>query len=391
MRLLVFGTGVFLRGFVADFADRAGIPITMVSSTLAGDERAARLEREGGRFTLAVRWQDAQGTIDTQRTVRSIARALCANRDWAATQATARDPSIEVVASNVTESALRLSEDPADDALDRIPPASFPAKLAAWLRERHAAGLPGVLVLPCELIEGNGALLRHLVETVAGRGELGSGFREWLDTRCVFADTLVDRIVTGTPPPAERALWRGRLGGGATDDALELLTVTEPYAVWAIAGGEPVQEALAPLVGAAEGGIVVAEEIAPYVLRKVRILNGLHTAMASVGPPRYGVATVREALAHPELGPFLRAIVEEEILPAICPPLTEAEARAYADQTLRRMENPLLVHRLADIARGARVKWEMRLLPTMEEYERRFGKAPARLSECRRLFLSGAG
>lgn len=389
-RVLAFGTGVFLRAFACDYADKAGVPVTMVSSTPEGDMRAERLNRSGGGFTLAYRGVQQDGSVvDTWRAVRSIQRAFSASSQWPEVLATARDPEIEVVVSNVTESALRLSDDPAQDRPDLSPPASFPAKFTRWLYARftHFAGdaSAGVAVLPCELIEGNGELLRGLVGTLAERWDLGEGFRAWREEHVVFADTLVDRIVPGFPPEEERAtLWRERLG---EDDPL--LTVAEPFTLWAIKGNVALRERLGWLVAAGAGSVVVAEDITPYTFRKVRILNGLHTCMASIAPARYGLAIVREAVEHPELGPFLRALMDEEIVPAVCPPLEEADARAYADATWARMSNPFLVHRLSDIAKGAPAKWENRLLPTMRAYEAKFGTPPPRITACREAFLAG--
>lgn len=388
-RVLAFGTGVFLRAFVCDFASGAGVPITMVSSTAEGDRRVAHLNARGGRFTLAYRGVESDGSVvDTWREVRSIQRALSAAADWPAVLETARDPAIRVVVSNVTESALKLADNPDDDRPDLSPPASFPAKLTQWLhaRFRHFGGEGGVDILPCELIEGNGVLLRGLVEDLAHRWELSDGFFSWLHSACIFADTLVDRIVPGLPPDDERAtLWRERLSGD--DDPL--LTIAEPFAIWAIKGDAALAQRLDWLVRAGNGQVVVTPDITPYVFRKVRILNGLHTAMASIAPG-YGVATVREAIEHPELGPFLRALVDEEIVPPICPPLDPDDARAYADQTWARMSNPFLVHKLSDIAKGAPAKWENRLLPTMRAYEERFGVPPPRITACRKAFVEPA-
>jgi tagaturonate reductase len=181
---------------------------------------------------------------------------------------TAHDPETHVVASNVTESALRLSDDPENDAPDLSPPASFPAKLTRWLLERyrHFNGDPaaaGVAVLPCELIEGNGRLLRDLVGELTARWQVGGGgFADWLETACVFPDTLVDRIVPGTASDEERAtLWRERIGDDALDDPL--LTIAEPFSLWAIQGDDALAARLRWLIEGSNGAVVVAPDIRP--------------------------------------------------------------------------------------------------------------------------------
>lgn len=382
--VLAFGTGVFLRAFLCDFADKAGVSVTLVASTPEGDNRVARLMERGGRFTLAKRGIDARSgqIIDTWREIGSVTRAISASTAWDDVLATAHDPNIAVVASNVTESALKLADDPAGDQPELSPPASFPARLTRWLYERFSAGLPGVIVLPCELVEGNGTILRGFVLDLATRWTLGEAFVHWLKSECVIADTLVDRIVPGVPAESDRALWSQRLNGD--DDPL--LTIAEPFALWAIQGDDSVAERLRWLIDGSDGAAVVTPDITPYVLRKVRMLNGLHTAMASIAIPKYGLATVRESIEHSELGPFLHAMLFEEIVPANVPPLAELDALAYAEATWARMSNPFLVHRLSDIAKGAPVKWRTRLWPTIQAYEARFNEAPARITECRAAF-----
>lgn len=360
MSILVFGTGVLLRGLVADFAQRAGLPITMVSSTPAGDIRAKALGDSRGRFVLRERGMAAGATpaevsrVDAVREITAIQRALTASQDWGAVLATAGDPSIDLVISNVSESGFKVTEPVAE---------SFPGRLATWLRARWRSGGAGVSVLPCELIADNGSRLREMV----GQCDSDPDFLAWLDRECRFLDTLVDRICT-------------------QDEGDPLAAIVEPYAFWAIRGQSV--GALAALAKASGGSIVLADDISYYTTRKVRILNGLHTAMASVGPVQYGVETVLEALDHPELGPWLEHLLHKEILPAICPPLDREDARRYAAATLLRMRNPFLVHKLSMINVGAATKWETRLLPTMAAYEERFGMPPPRLTVCRQAFLA---
>ena len=349
-RILSFGTGVLLRGLLADVAERAGMAITMVSSTPSGDQRATALAQSGGEFVLHVRGLGSNGNpIDTTRTVRSIDRTLSLATQYDDFLATAADPSIELVASNVSEAGFVVSE-PKET--------SFPGRLAAWLRARRDTGGAAVVVLPCELIAGNGAKLRAMVAQCDPDPELGA----WIDTHCRFADTLVDRICTQDP------------------DNL-LAAIVEPWNFWAIQAENT--GAVARLAAAAPGEVVVAPDISRYMLRKVRILNGLHTAMASIAEAQFGCETVREALEHPELGPWLEALLFEEIVPAICPPLEPGDAESFARITLGRMRNPFLIHRLSVIRTGADVKWETRLRDTMRTFEERFGHAPARIAACR--------
>jgi tagaturonate reductase len=77
----------------------------------------------------------------------------------------------------------------------------------------------------------------------------------------------------------------------------------------------------------------------------------------------------------------------DELLPTVCPPLEREDAEGYAHVTLSRMRNPFLVHKLSVIAVGAETKWKTRLLPAIAEFEKRFGKAPEKLTRCRAAFV----
>jgi mannitol-1-phosphate/altronate dehydrogenase len=115
-KALVFGTGMFLRAFLCDFADRAGVPVTLVSSTPAGDERVAQLNRRAARarplaFTLAYRGLGDDGQSRMRGAGRLDPACVARLVRWAEVLETAHDPAITTVASNVSESGMRLSDE----------------------------------------------------------------------------------------------------------------------------------------------------------------------------------------------------------------------------------------------------------------------------------------
>ena len=369
-RMLVFGTGVFLRGFLMDFASRAGFKVTLVSSTPAGDDRVDLLRAANGVVPLYIRGLDANGSvIDAKHTLAVVDTAFKASGDFADVLETAADVSISIVSSNVSESGFKLSDNPADDLLDV--PASFPARLERWMFARYNACPDAELnVLPCELIADNGVRLREMVLDVAARKHRDANFVAWLINHVAFSDTLVDRICTPSTTEA-------------------LAAIVEPHTFLALKG--PVGPSVDRLSAAAENGIVIAPSIENYQLRKVRLLNGLHTAMASIAPVKYGIHTVREALEHVELGAYLEAMLFEELIPTIVPPVLLEEATGYANLTLRRMRNPFIEHQLSAINQGASTKWQTRLLPAIELFEERKGFRPVRIDECLSLFRASQG
>ena len=368
-----FGTGAFLRGFVDYFVDAAnragrfGGRVVAVGSTGSGRDRV--LEAQDGLYTLAVQGRAAGEVVEEHRVIASVSRALSARTEWDAVLAVARSPELELVFSNTTEVGIALDE---GDAYDAAPPRSFPGKLTRFLHERALAfdhdPARGVVVIPCELIEDNGPRLKAIVVALAERWALGARFVAWLDAAVPFCSTLVDRIVPGAPAAAEAERLANALG---YDDAL--LTTCEPYRLFAIQGDAALGARLS--FAEADPGVVVTDDVGPYRERKVRLLNGTHTAMVPAAL-LMGCETVREAVEHPVVGALVRRILFDEIVPTLDAP----GADAFARDVLDRFANPFIRHALFDITLQATMKTRVRLVPTIRRYVERTGHPPPGLA-----------
>ena len=143
-----------------------------------------------------------------------------------------------------------------------------------------------------------------------------------------------------------------------------LLTVTEPYALWAIEADPAELRAAFPVESAT---VVFAPDIAFYRERKLRLLNAVHTAAAPLALLA-GVRTVRDATAHPLLGPFLNRLLFEEIIPAT--DLPPGEARNFAHKVLERFANPWLEHEWRIIATNQEDKFRIRVVPLISRGSR---------------------
>lgn len=372
-RAVQFGTGAFLRGFVEFFVDEAnrrgtfGGRIVAVGSTGSGRDEV--LTRQDGLYTLAT-----QGIADGEarrdyRVVASLSRALSAAHEWDAVLACARNPWLELVFSNTTEVGIVLDE---QDTPDAAPPRSFPGKLTRFLHERARTFAfsrdKGVVVLPCELVEGNGDRLRDIVLALAARWGLGRPFARWIEQAVPFCNTLVDRIVPGAPAPDDREAIFESLGYRD-----ELLTTCESYRLFAIEGDAVLRARLG--FADADEGIVVTPDVSPYRERKVRLLNGAHTVMVPAAILA-GCETVREAVTHDLVGRFLRRAQLEEILPTVEAPGAEAFARDVLD----RFANPYILHALFDITLQGTMKFRVRVVPSMVRYAELFGRVPQALA-----------
>lgn len=378
VRAVQFGTGALLRGLVDDALDRANRAgrwdgrVVAVSQT--GSGRAAAFGEQGGLFTLRERGVEDGRTVDEVRVVASVARALSAQSEWGAVLDLARSPDVDLVVSNTTE--VGLTWDDGDDP-GAAPPRSFPAKLAAWLRARQDAGLGGVVVLPTELVEGNGAVLRDLVVRWGDRAGW-DGFAGYV-ADCLFCDTLVDRIVTGTPEDL-----------GATEAEVgwrdPLLTDTEPYRLWAVerpegtaAGALRDRLGFAPDDPAGGAGIVVTPSVEPFRLRKVRLLNAAHTLLVPVGLG-CGIETVQGAVEDDRVGAYVRRLLFNELVPAVAADLgatggDPATAEPFARSVLDRFQNPFLRHELRSITLQQTMKLGVRAVPSVVALDRA-GRVP---------------
>jgi tagaturonate reductase len=366
--ILQFGSGKFLRGFVDYFVHQANAAgqnvgrIVVAQST--GGHRADLLNQQGGRYHVVVRGIHDGKTIDQVEEVGSISRGLVISREWDEVLRVARSPELRYLVSNTAEAGYTLAT---EDWSNPGPPQSFPARLLRVLEARFQARQAGLVILPCELFENNADLLRGLVVQLATEAGLSEACRNWIEHECTWHNALVDRIV---------AVPDGPVFPGLESDAL--VTIAEPFAFWAVEDRAGNRDLFS------HPAILRVPDVQPYFLRKVRILNAAHTALASKVTP-LGVRTVREAMDRPEIVAWLESLLFEEIVPTLRGRVEEPET--FARQTLERFRNPFLQHKISDILTYHAEKVKIRLVPTRGEYVAKFGRAPTKLDEA--LALAG--
>ncbi|MBP5411278.1 MAG: tagaturonate reductase, partial [Lachnospiraceae bacterium] len=248
------------------------------------------------------------------------------------------------------------------EELTDAPPKSFPAKLTALLYTRFRVGLPGFVILSCELIDNNGKELLACVLRYAELWRLPEEFIAWVKSENDFCNTLVDRICTGYPKDDAESFAK-RIG---TED--RLMNTAEIFHLWVIEGHH---EDIFPLQKAGIN-VIWTDDVKPYKKRKVRILNGGHTSMV-LGARLYGLSTVKECLDDPVVSRFLRKAMFEEIIPTLG---HEQEDIPFGNAVLERFANPFVKHQLLSIALNSVSKWKARVLPTILEYREQRGSLP---------------
>jgi tagaturonate reductase len=370
VKVLQFGEGVFLRAFIdwmvesMNASGRFGSSVVIVKPR-PGDFPPA-FERQGLRYTVSLKGLLEGKRVDSRQRIGCVSRLVNPYRDFSAYLAEAANPDLLLIVSNTTESGL--ADAPGDRAED-APAASFPGKLAQFLHSRYEAfrGDPskGLVILPCELIEDNGRVLRDLVLGHARRWYADDGFSAWLRDANTWLDSLVDRIVTGFTEGEKAAVFAAE---GFDDD---LVTVAEPYHLLAIRGPASLESVL-PL-RASGLNVHWADDIAPYRELKVRLLNGSHTLMALCGMS-LGAVYVRDCLKMPLLMEALRVYQFGETIPTMAAPPRECEE--YLNSVLERFANPDLYHKLEGIASKSVAKWAPRILPTVRAGQARTDRIP---------------
>ena len=323
--------------------------------------------RQGNRYHVVLRGVKDGNAAETVYPVSVVEQAISPFDDFPAYEALAVDPELAVIVSNTTEAGICYHE---GDSFDGFAEITYPAKLTKFLYARFRAGLPGVYLLPVELIENNADELFRCVEKYIELWHLPDAFREWNRTETVYCNTLVDRIVSGFPrdEALRERLWKLV---GERDD---LLSVAEPFGLWVIENKGKIADLLP--AGHHNIDVILTDDIAYYKKRKVRVLNGSHTNLVAAGL-LLGAETVYDCMTSETLYRFFRASLEE-IVPFVSPDRSMTER--FAADVEERFRNPYLNHQLTSIALNSISKWRARVLPTFRDFFAANGRIPEHLT-----------
>jgi len=346
------GLGAFHRAhqavFTEDAIERSG-----------GDWGIAGVSLRHAAISDVMTQQDCLYTIEmlddapSYRVVGAIRRALAASRSRDQILALLSAPTTRAVTLTITEKGYCLGADGqldfahADIVHDLASPQS-PRSAIGWLalglRMRAQRGASPLTVLSCDNLPANGVKLGNAVRAYADRAlERTHG----IDAG--FPQTMVDCIVPATDDGSRR---RVREVLGLEDMAS---VEREPFAQWVIEN-----RFVGPLPDWAGAGAEIVDDVAGYERLKLHVLNACHSALAYLGLAR-GFRFVHEAIADAELSRFVDEMVMTEVAPALAP-LPVAD---YWRGVGKRLANPMLAHRLAQIAEDGSVKLNARIVPTL--------------------------
>lgn len=369
-RILQFGEGNFLRGFVDYFVDIAnektgwGTKVVVFQPIPEGKKDA--INDQEGLYTTYLRGLKGGQKICIKRIVSSISKCYCSYEDFEKLLEYARNPDIRFIISNTTEAGIVYDE---SSEFDQNPPSSFPGKVTRFLYERwKALGKEkgkGVIFLSVELIDRNGEELKRCVNCYIDQWKLEEEFKKWVNEENIFCNTMVDRIITGYPHAEIDKI-------NEENGYLDYILVTgEVFAIWVIEGPANLDDEL-PFKKAGLP-VIVVDDCSSYKLRKVRMLNGIQTTAT---PLSYlcGFDIMRKCMDDPVISSFMERTVCNEIIPVL--PFSNQELNDYATELFDRLKNPFIDHRLLAISLNTTSKWKARVLPTVKEYTEKFNQLP---------------
>lgn len=374
IKIVQFGGGNFMRGFTDYIIDKLNKETEwkggIVNLQATPNGSIQKMEEQDNVYTLFTRGIKKGEIHDEKQVISAIQKSVNPYSDYDEFLALAKEEELEFVFSNTTETGIAYDE---TETSYEGPHRNFPAKVTVLLHERfkhfNGAADKGLRIIPCELIEDNAFALREIILKYAQLWNLEDRFVQWINQYNYFHNTLVDRIVPGYPKD----------DAGSYEDQLDyedqMMVVSECFLLFVIQEAGNLNERI-PFNKINEQ-ILVVDDIQPYRLRKVRILNGGHTLMLAPAILS-GQETVKESIDNPFIGKFLSNAIFNEVNPTLG--LDEAELKNFAEEVFDRFRNPFIKHYLASIALYFVSKFKVRVLPSLLAYVETKGKLPLNLT-----------
>ncbi|QEH93446.1 mannitol dehydrogenase family protein [Dermacoccus abyssi] len=334
-----FGVGGFHRAHEAMYLDRLMNEGDALDWAITGvgvmphDGRIVEtLNAQDGLYTLVLKHPD--GTREP-RIIGSIRNMLFAPDDPEAVIALMADPQVKIVSLTITEGGYHVNQvtgefDSRDEGIQHdladgaVPSTAFGLIVEA-IRRRRDAGVTPFTVMSCDNLPGNGHVARKMITAFAELKdpEIAAYMRENVE----FPNSMVDRITPVTAPEdiAELSETFG------LDDGWPV--VCEPFAQWVLqdsfTDGRPSFE---------DAGVQVVDDVEPYELMKLRLLNCSHQALCYVGYLS-GYRYAHEVCNDELFATFLLGYMEKEGSPTL-PEVPGVDLDAYRHQLIERFANP---------------------------------------------------
>jgi mannitol 2-dehydrogenase len=361
-----FGVGGFHRAHQAMYHDRllnqgTGLDWGICGVGVMPADRSMQqvLDAQDGLYTLVIKHSD--GTYEP-RVIGSIVEYLFAPDDPEAVIEKMAAPSTRIVSLTITEGGYNLNDitgefDAANpDVIRDLAPGAVPRTtfglITEALRRRREHGLVPFTVMSCDNLQGNGHLSRKVFTAFARLRDPELG--DWVERETLFPTSMVDRI-TPVTTDADRAEVRERFG---IEDRWPV--VCEPYTQWVLedtfTAGRPAYEKV---------GVQLVDQVEPYELMKLRLLNGSHQAMCYFAY-LCGYRLVHEAAQDPMFRAFLLGYMDQEATPTL-PPVPGVDLAGYKHALIERFSNPEVRDTIARLCAQSSDRIPKWLLPVIRE------------------------
>lgn len=361
-----FCVGAFHRAHQAMFVDRllaAGHRDWAITGVgvLPGDAAVRDvLVAQDGLYTLVTSAPD--GVTDA-RVIGSIREYLFAPDDPETVLARLADPATRIVTLTITEGGYSVDDATGQfspqDALtlgdlqsDGGTPSSVLGYLVAGLARRKDAGIQPFTVVSCDNIQGNGHVARTAVLGFAERKD--EALATWIADNVAFPSSMVDRITPVTTDEI-REMVRERYG---IEDRWPVRA--ESFVQWVLeddfpAGRPPFEDV----------GVQMVDDVVPYELMKLRLLNAAHQAIGHLGILA-GYEWVHDAVREPVFRDFLLDYMRLEAIPTLRP-VPGIDLDAYCHDLIARFGNEAVRDTLARLVVDGSDRIPKFLLPVVRE------------------------
>lgn len=340
-----FGVGNFHRSHQAMFLDRlmnagqASDWAVCGVGVMPSDRRTRDvLQAQDHLYTLVLRHPDE--SLEA-RVIGSVREFLFAPDDPDAVVEKLADRATRIVSLTITEGGYNIDRvsrefdaaapDIAHDLAHPDSPRTVFGFVTEALRRRRDRGVGPFTVMSCDNIQANGDIARRSFLAYADAAD--PALAAWIAEHVTFPNSMVDRITPATTDE-DRALVAERFG---IDDAWPVMA--EPFVQWVLedefCAGRPRFE---------DAGVQLVDDVEPYELMRLRLLNASHQAMAYVGALS-GHTYAHEAASDPLIAELLRRYLDEAT-PSLRP-VPGIDLAAYKDTLMERFANPAIRDTLA--------------------------------------------
>jgi mannitol 2-dehydrogenase len=342
-----FGVGGFHRAHQAMYVDRllemgkakewgiCGVGV------LPGDRKMANvMADQDGLYTLIA--MNPDGSRDA-RVIGSIVKYLFAPDDPEAVIELIAAPSTRIVSMTITEGGYSISDAGPDSVFGLV---------TAALARRKDRGIPSPTIVSCDNIEGNGDVAREAFTTYAERTQ--PELADWMKANTRFPNSMVDRITPVTSPDVIEYLSTEF----RVDDQWPV--AAEPFTAWVLEddfpAGRPAYE---------DVGVLLVEDVTPYELMKLRLLNAGHQALCYFAYLS-GYRMVADAAGDPLFAEFLLEYMDSEATPTLLP-VPGIDLPEFKQTAIERFANPSVRDTIVRLCFGSSDRIPQWLVPVIKE------------------------